>query len=138
MARMTVKESALRRHIRTWDEYLAGLVSFIEPAVGSDTGLPDTLFLLRGRLVPIELKRGESVVRELRPSQRSCHRSTLHAGGQTYGLTVREDKQVLMYALHLEGGLASELGERKLMRCDISELTFTVVFDIVMAYSFRG
>lgn len=138
MGRMRVHESELRKAIRRWQEYEAGLVSFIEPAVGADTGLPDTLFLVRGQLVGVELKRGESVVRELRPSQRAWHRGTLHNGGQTYGLTLRNDGQVLMVALQLSGGETSELTERKIMRCSQQEFSFEAVASTIMAYSFAG
>lgn len=138
MGRMRVQESQLRKMIRSWPEHEQGMVSFVEPAVGADTGLPDTLFLLKGHLVGIELKRGESVVKELRPSQRRWHRSTLHNGGQTYGLTLRNDDNVLLVAIHLSGGVMSDLLERKIMRCSQAEFSFETVSRAINAYSFTG
>ena len=106
-----VLESELRKTIRGWPEYDQGLISFVEPARGSDVGLADCLFTTSIGLVPMELKRGPSVVRELRPAQRAWHRCQLHAGVNTYGLTILRNRAVVLFQLALSGGLMSEITE---------------------------
>lgn len=137
MGRALVQESQLRKHIRAWPETEAGYVTFIEPAVGAgaDVGVSDCLITVRGQMRPVELKRGDSVVKELRPSQRRWHRLNLHSGLQTYGLTLRNDGQVVMFAIGLAGGLMSELIERKIMRCSLEELNYNAVSYVITSYS---
>lgn len=136
MGRMKVHESELRRHIRSWPQHEQGLISFIEPGLGADTGFPDTTFLIGAYQVPIELKRGRSVVKELRPSQRAWHRATLHAGGITYGITLLNDGSVLMVRLALSGGLMSELQEHAMDRWEtLAEMEYSHIKELISAYS---
>lgn len=112
----TVLESKLRKLLRAWPEYQTGLISFVEPARGSDVGIADCMFTTARGLVPVELKRGPSVAKELRPAQRAWHRMQLHAGMPTYGLTALQDGSVKMFSLSLSGGLMSEMVETQLKR----------------------
>lgn len=109
-------ENDLRKLIRTWPEYNAGLITFIEPARGSDVGVSDCLFTHRHALVPVELKLGPSVVKALRPSQRAWHRTQLHAGLPTYGFSLRKQGDALLFRLALSGGLMSDITETLLHR----------------------
>lgn len=138
MAKARVKESLIRQVIRTWPEYEDGRVCFIEPGLGSDTGLSDTMFNsdLDGRLIPVELKRGKSVVSELRPSQRIWHRQQLHWGNRTYGLVLRLDSSVRMMALSLSGGLMSEIQEREIYGwSSVWDVSYRSVMTGINAYS---
>ena len=127
-----VLESELRRTIRGWPEYEKGLISFIEPSRGSDVGIADCLLTTSIGLVPIELKRGPSVVRELRPAQRAWHRCQLHAGVNTYGLTILRNRAVALFQLALSGGIMSDITET-LVGCwsSPSELRFDRLCDKV-------
>ena len=127
-----VLESELRRTMRGWPEYDQGLISFIEPARGSDVGISDCLFTTSLGLVPVELKRGPSVVRELRPAQRAWHRCQLHAGINTYGLTILRNRTVVLFRLALSGGIMSDLKESH-VDCwgSPSELRFEALCDRV-------
>lgn len=132
------KESLLRQTIKEWPQYEDGRVTFIEPGMGSDIGLPDTLFNsnVDGKLVPIELKRGKSVIAELRPSQRIWHRQQLFHGNQTYGLLLTPYSASILYALSLSGGLMSELQELQIGSwSSVSMLTFDSVMASINAYS---
>jgi hypothetical protein len=59
---------------RALKEGYAGWVEGFHPALGSNTGIPDTMFLWNSALVPVELKIGEFVkgdlkVKDIRPAQ---------------------------------------------------------------------
>ena len=135
MARIKVKENQLRGAIRSWPEHEDGKISFIEPGLGSDTGIADCLFIVGAHWVPVELKRGPSVVKELRPSQRAWHRASLHHGAQTFGLSLRNDGSVIMVALGLAGGLMSELIETQMMSWqNMGQLDYSQVIQLINAY----
>ena len=73
-------------------------LQFIEHGKGGDPGFPDCLVSVTHhgpRMIGVELKRGKSVVGELRPTQRLWHKSMLMAGHVTFGLTLvtREKKR---------------------------------------------
>lgn len=133
MKRTKVFESQLRGLIKNWPEYDAGLVSFVEPGLGADTGVADCLFLIDAQLTPVELKRGLSVVKELRPSQRAWHRALLHAGARTYGLTLTGMVSVILFKLSLSGGLMSDLEEAEIDSYSLSNFTFKGVTDSIRA-----
>lgn len=135
MGRMKVHENQLRSTVRGWGAYEAGLISFIEPGLGADTGLPDCLLLVGRHWEPVELKRGPSVVKELRPSQRRWHRASLANGAQTYGLTLRNDGMVVMVALGLTGGLMSELFETALLTKPLASLSHYDVVEQISSFS---
>ncbi len=126
-------ESALRLKIRTWDEYVDGFVSFVEPSIGSDVGISDCLFTIKSKLVPVELKRGRSVLRELRPSQRMWHRTQLHNGIKTYGLLLLRDDSVELYRLSLSGGFASDFIETLLLETDLESMSFKRIASCITA-----
>jgi hypothetical protein len=65
-----------------------GWAEGFHPALGSNTGIPDTMFLWKGSLVPIELKIGEIVegvlnVRKIRPSQIRWAKKFANNGGKS-------------------------------------------------------
>lgn len=91
MGKRPVLESKLRKMMREPQRFKGGAVSFVEWAQGGDAGIPDTLIHMGNHLVPLELKRGESVVKELRPAQRLWHRTALTMGTPTYGATIVKD-----------------------------------------------
>lgn len=110
MGKRPVLESKLRKMMRDPERFQDGAVSFVEWARGGDAGMPDTFIHKGDRLVPLELKRGESVVKELRPAQRLWHRTALTMGTPTYGATIVEDDawsggfRILIYSIELRWG----------------------------------
>jgi len=106
-----LKESLLRNALRDPIRFPVGRISFIEPANGSDVGLPDCLIAVSDQLKPLELKRGMSVVKELRPTQRLWHRTSISFGVKSYGLTLCSDYSVMLFGLRLAGGFSGELHE---------------------------
>lgn len=75
--------------------------------------------------VPLELKRGNSVVAGLRPTQRLWHRNSLNLGIQTYGMTLRQDESVSLVALRLSGGFNGDLLEDEICRESMSEICWS-------------
>jgi hypothetical protein len=130
-------ESHLRRQLREDKRFADGTVTLLEPGKGSDTGLPDSFFAVNGHWEPIELKRGHSVISELRPSQKRWHRNSLYHGIQTYGLLLRRDESVLMVALALSGGLMSELLEHPLAEFKLYEFNHGDVVNAISSYISR-
>lgn len=108
--------------MRDVTRFPSGTVSFSEPGLGSDFGLPDAWVANAPAWTPVELKRGPSVVKELRPTQRLWHRNSLSLGIQTYGMTLRSDGTVALVALRLSGGFMSELLEDALGEVDLPSL----------------
>lgn len=134
------KESLLRQLIRQWPEYEDGRVMFIEPGMGSDVGLPDTMMNsdLDSKLIPVELKRGRSVVSELRPSQRIWHRQQLYHGNRTYGLLLTHGSSSILYALSLSGGLLSEIQEEQICSWSSAwDMSYPSVMRAINAYCSR-
>ena len=111
---MGALERDLRKILRDQKKFPPGSVSFIEPARGSDFGLPDTMVLIGGLFIPIELKRGPSVVKELRPSQKVWHKLSISMGGRTYGATL-DGSSVKLYEIRLPGGSLSNKLEEQLL-----------------------
>lgn len=101
--------------MRDSSRFPIGCVSFVEPGLGADTGLPDTFVLINGLFVPLELKRGQSVVKELRPSQRLWHRTSIMRGARTYGAAIGSDNLVRLYEMiGSSGSLSGPLSEKLL------------------------
>ena len=76
----------------------------------------------------MELKRGPSVVKALRPAQRLWHRSTLSLGIPTFGLTLKMDGvSCLMVALSCSGGILGELNESQLWAGDAKHLNIAIL-----------
>lgn len=125
MGRRPVLESKLRKLIRDPMRFDDGSVSFIEYGHGGDAGIPDTLVHWEDRLVPLELKRGPSVLKALRPAQRLWHRTTLTNGAQTFGASIEASKGwsggfvIWLFELHC---VDRKLSEQSL--CGMSHDTF--------------
>lgn len=96
--------------MRDPDRFPLGTVSFCEPGLGADAGLPDTWVAGDGRWEPLELKRGSrGVVAELRPSQVRWHKTSLRLGIQTYGASLRACGGLVdMFRLGIEGKVLTE------------------------------
>lgn len=121
---MNALEKDLRKVMRDPERFPLGSVSFVEPARGSDVGLPDTFVVINRHHVALELKRGKSVVRELRPSQRLWHKSAILMGVKTYGATLTAEGDVLLVAIQLPGGtLSSELTEVTVSSVSLDQFT---------------
>jgi hypothetical protein len=86
------------------------------------------MVLIGGLFIPIELKRGKSVVAHLRPSQKSWHKLSLSLGGRTYGATLVADPegdQVILFELKLPGGsLSGKLEEVELWRFSLLQFNY--------------
>lgn len=136
---MRLKEGELRKVIRSWPEYDAGMITFIEPGKGSDIGVSDCLLTMDGRLVPLELKRGSAVLAQLRPSQRAWHRDQLANGVGTFGLTLVDNGSVMMFKLRLTGGRLGNLTEAFLKSWESTQdVSFAQLIDVIRAQSNRS
>lgn len=124
MAKMKVLESTLRNALKDEERFPIGTVTLVEPGLGSDFGLPDSFIVGQTHWEPCELKRGNSVVKGLRPTQRRWHRQSLHLGVQTYGMTLRNDGVVNVVAIRLAGGLMGGLSEELLREVDLTKLDY--------------
>ena len=139
LKRGAVLESDLRRLTRDERRFPPGTVSFFEPGVGSDFGLPDCFFagLFPGMFrhwVPCELKRGPSVLKELRPSQRLWHRNSLHLGIPTYGASISLDEdRISIFKLSLIGKkISGDLIETKIGDLGQGEYNLHNVLEIIV------
>ena len=131
---MRLKESELRKVIRSWPEYDAGMITFIEPGKGSDIGVSDCLLTMDGRLVPLELKRGSDVLSQLRPSQRAWHRDQLANGVDTFGLTLVDTAHVKLFKVELTGGRLGNLRQSFLKSWESTEdVSFGQLIDVIRA-----
>lgn len=133
-----VMESELRRRMRDAAFFPEGLATFIEPGQGADSGVSDTLVAIEGILVPIELKRGRSVLSGLRPSQRAWHRTQASNGVRTYGATLTQDCLVLVYRIALTGGIMSELTELLIGTSSLQLFDYSDLRKIIMAHQSNG
>ena len=105
----TVLEADLRFILRDESRFPFGTVSFCEFARGGDPGFPDSMIAGPRHWIPTELKRGGSVVKNLRPTQRRWHRTSLELGIPTYGMSISlNGKQVLVFSLGLDSGGLNE------------------------------
>lgn len=95
MPKLEFKEAGLRALFRSADRFPEGTVWLSEPGIGGDLGLPDVWIQLdtgRSRFyAPLELKRGETPLKEFRPSQRRFHRVCAQRGVTTFCLTQTHD-----------------------------------------------
>ena len=109
---MTVLESNLRALLRETARFPSGTVTFCEFAKGGDPGMPDcwiagNLCLITGKRhwLPTELKRGPSVLKALRPSQRLWHRTSIELGIRTFGMTISySGESIDVFELGLSNG----------------------------------
>lgn len=93
--------------------------------------MPDSWVACHGRWEPMELKRGPSVVNELRPAQRLWHRTSLKLGIPTHGATIEHSGgRVLIFRLTLTGRV---LGEVLLDAVDSNSLQLDVLTRIISA-----
>jgi len=122
-----LKESLLRNALRDVNRFPEGRIGFIEPANGSDVGLPDCLVAIGDRWKPLELKRGNSVIKELRPTQRLWHRTSLSFGIRTHGLVLRSDYSVILFEIKLSGGFSSELSEAIVCEFELDFIDYAVL-----------
>ena len=105
----TVLEADLRHILRDVRRFPSGTVSFCEFARGGDAGLPDCWLAGRNQWLPLELKRGGSVLKGLRPTQHAWHRDSLELGIKTWGLTIASNtKKVLLFEFVLVNGQLNE------------------------------
>lgn len=112
---MDALEKDLRRVLQDPDRFPIGSVSFVEPGLGATHGLPDTFVLVTGRFTPLELKRGLSVVKELRPTQRLWHKSIIIRGASSFGAAIAKDGSVRFFQLFMWGrSISSGLGEEQI------------------------
>lgn len=129
MANKPLKESLLRNALRDPSRFPEGRISFIEPAKGADVGLPDCLVATEDCWVPLELKRGKSIIKELRPTQRLWHRSSISFGIKTYGLTLCSDYSVLLFELKLHpGGFSAELSELFIQSFELDSIDYVSLY----------
>jgi hypothetical protein len=125
---MNALEKDLRKVMRDLERFPLGSVSFVEPARGSDVGLPDTFVVVDGHHTALELKRGNSVVRELRPTQRLWHKTAILIGAKTYGATLRSSGAVSIVRILLPGGhIGSELTEEPIVSLPIERYCYDIV-----------
>ena len=121
-------EADLRHIMQDDSKFPTGTVTFVEHGKGGDAGAPDTFFA-HDRWIPLELKMGPSVVKELRPTQRRWHLISLLLGITTYGATIDGDV-VILYELGLsptDRGSRRTLVEYELLRCNSSFFTLVVL-----------
>ena len=136
---MNALEKDLRKVMRDLERFPLGSVSFVEPARGSDVGLPDTFVVIKRHHTALELKRGKSVVRELRPSQRLWHKTAILMGVRTYGATLTAEGEVLLVTLLLPGGkLSSELTEMIMSSVSLDQFTYKWLCEALGLTRFRG
>lgn len=126
----TVLEGDLRKLLRDDARFPSGTVTFCEWAPGGDPGMPDSWVACHGRWEPLELKRGSSVVKELRPAQRLWHRTSLKLGIPTHGLTIEHTGgRVLVFRLILNERVLEEV---LLEEVDSNSLQLDVLTQIIM------
>lgn len=123
MAGSRVLEGDLRKIMRDPMRFPSGTLFFGEFGHGGDPGLPDAWLAGNSRWLPLELKKGNSVVKALRPSQRKWHRESLERGIATYGATIRGvgSQNVLIVRIVLVG---STLMEEYVADIAADELTY--------------
>lgn len=136
--RRKVLESELRSRMRDAKFFPEGVVTFIEPGTGADSGVSDTLVIIDGVLVPVELKRGRSVLSGLRPSQRAWHRTQAHLGVKTYGATLTQDLLVLAYRIRLTGGIMSDLTETLIGTSSLDLFDYRSLSKIILLHQSKG
>ena len=107
----------------------------MEPGRGADSGLPDTFVLAFGRFIPIELKRGRSVVKELRPSQRMWHKSSILLRAATFGATIHDGVVDVFQLILLEHSLAGKLDELLLATIRADSFSYSYLVDALKASS---
>ena len=79
----------------------------------------------------MELKRGPSVVKELRSAQRLWHRTSLKLGIQTFGASIDlSGGQVSVFRITLDGRV---LGEELLATVSAAELYHNVITEIIIS-----
>lgn len=81
-------EKDLRSILRDERRFPLGTITFTEYAMGGDSGAPDSWFIADDHWQPLELKRGPSVVKKLRPTQIRWHKDSLIRNVRTYGATI--------------------------------------------------
>lgn len=119
MRKGTVRESELRKILRDHGRFPIGSVSFCEYGLGGDPGLPDSwIDGGAGHWLPLELKRGPSVAKELRPSQRLWHRTSIERGIRTFGATLTTGGVVIGFELGLQMSDRPSIIESELGRAD--------------------
>ena len=113
---MNALEKDLRRVLQDPDRFPLGSVSFVEPGLGATHGLPDTFVLVAGRFTPLELKRGRSVVKELRPTQKLWHKSIIMRGAKSFGAAIAKDGSVRFFELFMRGvSISCDLEEEQIV-----------------------
>lgn len=108
-------ESDLRKLLRDRTKFNEEDFVFIEHGRGGDAGLPDVMLIEGKKFVPIELKKGPSVLKKLRPTQRGFHKQMAMLMVPTFGLTLHKD-QVIMFRLKVERRERLELAEKELFK----------------------
>jgi hypothetical protein len=116
-------EGDLRKLLRDLKRFPSGAISFCEFGKGGDPGLPDSFLAGARHWIPLELKRGKSVVRNLRPSQRKWHRDSLERDIPTYGATIigEAPHRILIMRLLLING---ELSEELIAECSSQDINY--------------
>lgn len=105
----TVLERDLRALLRDESRFPFGTVTFTEFAMGGDAGAPDSWIAALSHAQPVELKRGKSALKGLRPSQKQWHLSCAVYGVRTYGLAIDTTGTIRLFRMCPRGVLDEEL-----------------------------
>lgn len=109
-----------------------GWLSTYEPRRGGTVGIADIQILIRGRLVPIELKvgtlkNGKLVANDIRPAQIRWHYDLSKAGGQSFFLIGVMEGNDPERAFYCRGGMAQKLTQpielKEMRELDLLDIT---------------
>tara|TARA_R110000824_G_scaffold15883_3_gene66582 strand:+ start:21670 stop:22059 length:390 start_codon:yes stop_codon:yes gene_type:complete len=109
--------------VRTWVREQLGDESFwVEAAAGGTVGMADCLWMMDGRLWPIELKYGNVEAGwwsgSLRPQQEKVGRRMM-AGGVGTWILVGEDSDDVLWMMDIEVYFEAKLGGDKTKMCPV-------------------
>lgn len=104
-----VLERDLRALLRDERRFPFGTVTFTEFAKGGDAGAPDSWIAALSHAQPVELKRGKSALKGLRPSQKQWHLSCAVYGVRTYGLAIDTTGAIRLFRMCPRGVLGEDL-----------------------------
>jgi hypothetical protein len=106
---MAVLEKDLRDMFRDQDRFPYGSVTLIEPGLGCDSGVADVLVTVKPVMVPLELKLGDSVVSELRASQRAWVKDGHEFGRRHFGMSIaKSGKRLSLFELKVLNNVVVE------------------------------